>query len=196
MEDVARQPRKGRIAALIAGEAVAVAVVLYLMIVRDAGWIAVVLLFAVVIVFTGMIMRTGESLARSRGSFSPAMARYNRRMLGASLVYVAGLFLAIWVHDRFEPQGLPAFIVALAPSAGILLMVAAMARLLVEETDEYLRSRYIRSALFGLGTLLTLATVWGFFEQFGLVPHAPGWLAAPVYALGLGIASCWPGERA
>ena len=43
--------------------------------------------------------------------------------------------------------------------------------LLVEETDEYLRYRTIRSYLFGLGTLLTLATIWGFFEQFNLVFH-------------------------
>ena len=187
--------RKGRILTLVASEVAAIAVVLYLMTVQQLGWIGVVLLVAVIAVFTVMIMRAGESHARGRGAFSAAMATYNKRMLAASAVYVAGLMLAIWVHDQYAPKGVVAFVVALAPSAGILLMVAAMARLLVEETDEYLRHRYVRSALFGLGTLLTLATVWGFFEQFGLVPHAPGWLAAPVYALGLGIAQCWPGAR-
>ena len=69
-------------------------------------------------------------------------------------------------------------------------MIAAMGRLIVEEEDEYLRYRFVRAALFWLGTLLTLATVWGFFEQFDLVPHAPGWMAVPVFALGLGIAQC------
>jgi hypothetical protein len=70
------------------------------------------------------------------------------------------------------------------------MMVWAMGRLVTEETDEYLRFRYVRGSLFGLATLLTVATVWGFFEQFDLVPHAPTWLAFPVFAVGLGIATC------
>ena len=67
-----------------------------------------------------------------------------------------------------------------------------MARLLAEEEDEYQRHRHVRASLFGLGTLLTLATIWGFFEQFDLVPHVPTWAAVPVFALGLGLAQLHP----
>ena len=83
-----------------------------------------------------------------------------------------------------------AFLVAFAPSVGVLMMVWAMGRLVAEEEDEYQRYRLVRSALVGLAGLLTLATVWGFFEQFDLVPHAPSWAAVPVFAIGFGLANC------
>ena len=156
----------------------------------DLGWPGALAIVAVAGLFAVLMFRAGERRSIETGNFSPAMGRYNRRMMAASAVYVVGLFGAIWVHDNLSPPGPVAFLVALAPSIGVLMMVAAMARLIVEETDEYLRHRYVRSALFGLGTLLTLATIWGFFEQFDLVPHAPSWMAVPVFALGLGIAHC------
>lgn len=191
--DMASNPAgsaKSRMWLWVAGEVAALALVIAAAFYFDLGWIGAILVIALVAVFTVMIARTGEQQARASGNFSPAMGRYNRRMLAASAVYVVGLFGAIWLHDNVALPTLAAFLVALAPSIGVLMMVAAMARLIVEETDEYLRHRYVRSSLFGLGTLLTLATIWGFFEQFDLVPHAPSWMAVPVFALGLGIAHC------
>ncbi len=191
MTDRAEPPMpKRNFLLLIVGEFIALALAAAAMIRFELGWIGAVLIVAIVAVFTVAIVRTGERRARSSGNFSPAMGRYNRRMLAASAVYVVGLFGAIWAHDLLRPSGAVAFLFAFAPSVGVLLMVWAMARLVVEEEDEYLRSRYIRASLFGLGALLTLATVWGFFEQFDLVPHAPTWAAVPVFAVGLGIAQC------
>lgn len=190
MTAAAADTDKRRLWLVVAAEMVALALAIGAAITFDLGWIGGILIVALVAVFTVMIVRAGESRARSLGNFSEAMGRYNRRMLAASAVYVIGLFGAIWAHDELSPPTAGAFLVALAPSVGVLMMVAAMARLIVEETDEYLRHRYVRSSLFGLGTLLTLATVWGFFEQFDLVPHAPSWMAVPVFALGLGIAHC------
>ena len=118
------------------------------------------------------------------------MVRYNRRMLAVSGLYVVGLLGAIWATDTLKPTGPLAYLIAFAPSVGVLAMVWTMARLLVEETDEYLRYRTIRSYLFGLGTLLTLATIWGFFEQFALVPHISNWAAVPVFAIGMGLSNC------
>lgn len=181
---------KSRMWLWVAAEAAALAAAIAAAIFLDLGWIGAVLIVALVAVFTVMIVRSGEQRARSLGNFSPAMSRYNRRILAASAVYVVGLFGAIWAHDNLSLPSGAAFLVALAPSIGVLMMVAAMGRLIVEETDEYLRHRYVRASLFGLGTLLTLATIWGFFEQFDLVPHAPSWMAVPVFALGLGVAHC------
>ena len=181
---------KSRMWMWVAGEAVALTLAIGAAIFLDLGWIGGVLIVAVVALCTVMIVRAGEQRAQAMGNFSPAMGRYNRRMLAASAAYVVGLFGAIWAHDNLSLPTAAAFLVALAPSVGVLMMVAAMGRLIVEETDEYLRHRYIRASLFGLGTLLTLATVWGFFEQFDLVPHAPTWMAVPVFAIGLGIAHC------
>lgn len=177
-------------AALVIAEAVALAAGAAAMIVYDLGLAGALAMAALVAVFTYTLFREGERRAIAAGNFSPAMGHYNRRMLTAGAIYVVGLFFAIWAHDNLHLDGPGAFAIAFLPSAGVLMMVWAMARLLAEETDEYLRHRLVRSSLYGIGTLLTLATVWGFFEQFDLVPHAPTWLAVPVFALGLGFANC------
>ena len=190
MAGTAIEAGKRRLWPIVLAEALFVAAAVAAMFYLDLGWIAAILIAALVADFTVMIFRAGERKAREQGNFSPAMGRYNRRMLAASAVYVVGLFGAILAHDNLALNTALAFLIALAPSIGVLMMVAAMGRLIVEETDEYLRYRYVRSSLFGLGILLTLATVWGFFEQFGLVPHAPSWMAVPVFAVGLGIAQC------
>jgi hypothetical protein len=181
---------KRRLWPIVVAEALFLAAAVATMFYLNLGWIGAVVIAAVVAVFTVMIFRAGERNAKAQGNFSPAMGRYNRRMLAAGAVYVVGLFSAIWAHDNLALNTALAFLFALAPSVGVLMMVAAMGRLLIEETDEYLRHRYVRASLFGLGALLTIATVWGFFEQFDLVPHAPSWMAVPVFAIGLGIAQC------
>ncbi len=184
------EAKTSRLWPLVAAEAVVVALLVAATFAFDLDWIGAALIVAAVAGFTLAIVRSGERRARTSGNFSPAMARYNRRMLAGGAIYVVGLFGAILAHDNLNLPSAAAFLVALAPSIGVLAMIAAMGRLIVEEEDEYLRYRFVRAALFGLGTLLTLATVWGFFEQFDLVPHAPGWMAVPVFALGLGIAQC------
>jgi hypothetical protein len=177
-------------AALVIVEAVALAIAAITTLLYDFGVAGAVGMAVLVAIFTYTLFRAGERRAIEAGNFSQAMGRYNRRMLTAGAIYVVGLFTAVWVHDELHPNGPAGFAVAFLPSIGVLWMVWAMGRLLAEETDEYLRHRMVRSSLFGLGALLTLATVWGFFEQFGLVPHVPAWAAVPVFALGLGIAQC------
>jgi len=171
-------------------EAVVLAAAAAAVIRLDLGWIGTVAMAVLVILFGYTLFRAGEQQAKASGNFSMAMGRYNRRMMAAGAFYVVGLFAAIWAHDTFKLSGAAAFAAAFLPSIGVLWMVWAMGRLLAEEQDEYLRSRLVRSSLFGLGTLLTLATVWGFFEQFDLVPHVPTWAAVPVFAFGLGLANC------
>lgn len=175
---------------LVIAEAVAIAAAGAAMIWFDLGWVGAILMALLVSLFTVSLIRAGEDRARATGNYSPAMGSYNRRMLVAAGIYVVGLFGAIWAHDTLGADGFLAFLFAFAPSVGVLMMVWAMGRLVADETDEYLRHRYVRASLFGLGTLLTLATIWGFFEQFDLVPHAPTWLAVPIFALGLGLGNC------
>lgn len=193
MNAITQDPKAGghnKLLALVMIEAVVLAAAAAAMIMLDLGWVGAVGMAVLVALFTYTLFRVGERRAIEAGNFSPAMGRYNRRMLAAAAFYVVGLFIAIWAHDELHPDGVAAFAIAFLPSVGVLWMIWAMGRLLAEEQDEYLRHRLVRSSLFGLGTLLTLATVWGFFEQFDLVPHVPTWAAVPVFALGLGIANC------
>ena len=83
---------KSRMWLWVTAEAAALAAAIAAAIFLDLGLIGAVLIVALVAVFTVMIVRSGEQRAQSLGNFSPAMSRYNRRMLAASAVYVVGLF--------------------------------------------------------------------------------------------------------
>src|SRR3546814_826705 len=84
---------------------------------------------------------------------------------------------------------------AVLPALPIIYFVWALYRYLVEETDEYLKLRYAINALFGLGFLLIVGTVWGFLESFKVVPHVESWTVVPVWAIGLGVAQIWQRMR-
>lgn len=189
------QSGRRKLVLLVIAEAVVIAAAAAAMIWFDLGWTGAILMAVLVSAFTVTLIRAGEDRAKATGNYSPAMGTYNRRMLVAAGIYVVGLFGAIWANDTLNADGMLAFLFAFLPSVGVLMMVWAMGRLVADEADEYLRHRYVRSSLFGLGTLLTLATIWGFFEQFDLVPHAPTWLAVPIFAIGLGIGNCVPRGR-
>jgi hypothetical protein len=57
----------------------------------------------------------------------------------------------------------------------------------VEETDEYLRVLMIRQTLWASAFALSIATIWGFLESFGLVGHVASYCVAILYYAGLGL---------
>ncbi|WP_232492617.1 hypothetical protein [Novosphingobium kaempferiae] len=134
--------------------------------------------------------RATERAQGACGSLSPATRRYNRRAMAWSFAYMVLLFVAI-AGAKAGANGALLWLLAVLPALPILYLLWAMARYLVEETDEYLRMRVVTAALWATGLLLGLATLWGFLETFRLVPHVAGWAAIPVWAIGLGLGSAF-----
>lgn len=137
------------------------------------------------------LIRSGEKRGAELGCKSEALVRYNRRALIWSFTYMIALFIAVTVQGRFEPKGVLLWLVAFLPSLPIFYFVYTLHAYLREEQDEYLKMRFVEQALWGLGILLVFATFYGFLESFGAVPHAPGWLTLPVWAIGMGAAGFW-----
>lgn len=121
------------------------------------------------------------------GPDSPAMRAYVRRAMIWAVSYIVLLGIALTTRNTWHPQGPVLWLLALLPSLPILFLVWSLGRYLVEEQDEYLRMRQIQAGLFATGLLLAVSTVWGFLETFGIAPHAEGWWAVAVWALGLGL---------
>ena len=133
------------------------------------------------------IVRASEQMQRAAGSASPAAARYNRRMLAASFAYVIGFLVAIALFVD-QPVSRPvAAMLSLLPTLGTFGMIWAMARYVIEESDEYLRARTVNAALVATGFLLATGTFWGFLTTFGVAPHVPMWAVVPTWAVGLAI---------
>jgi hypothetical protein len=118
---------------------------------------------------------------------TPAWKRYNWRVIWLSLLYVAFLLPAVY---GFKHQLVPEpfeYLVAILPALPIIGIFAALGRYLVEEQDEYVRMLMVRQILWASGLTLSIATVWGFLDNFRLVGHADGYWLIAIWFAGLGI---------
>lgn len=118
---------------------------------------------------------------------SPSHRRYLGRLAAAMSGYVATLLLAEILIDNQGATGALAYGAALLPGLCIAGVFWALARLLVEEEDEYLRMLLVRQLLFASGMTLTIATIWGFLENFRLVPHIDTFYIAILFFIAQGL---------
>jgi hypothetical protein len=118
---------------------------------------------------------------------TPAWKRYNWRVVWLSLLYAAFLIAAVYGFKHQLLSGGLAYVVAVLPALPIIGIFAAIGRYLVEEQDEYVRMLMVRQTLWASGFALSLATVWGFLESFGLAGHVDGYYVAIAWFAGLGL---------
>jgi DNA-binding XRE family transcriptional regulator len=118
---------------------------------------------------------------------SLAAKRYNSRLLWLSLAYAAGLVGAVYAFKHQFVEGSLAYVLAALPAVAIIGIFAAIGRYLIEEDDEYVRMLMVRQTLWASGFALSLATIWGFLESFGLAGHVEAFYIAPAWFVGLGL---------
>jgi hypothetical protein len=119
-----------------------------------------------------------------------AQKKYNHRVIGLSLLYAVLLVGAVYLFKHQIVSGVAAYPVAILPALPIIGIFVAIGRYLVEERDEYLRMLMIRQTLYASGFALSIATVWGFLESFGLIGHAEAYYVAVLWFGGLGLGAC------
>lgn len=76
-------------------------------------------------------------------------------------------------------------VLSVLPGLGIVGVFWAIARLIVEETDEFMRMLVVRQALIASSFALSLASVWGFMESADVVPHIDAYYWAVAFFIGL-----------
>lgn len=116
-----------------------------------------------------------------------ARRRHSRRVIGLSLAYAVLLIAAEWLFKHQLIGGALAYIVAVLPALPIVGIFLALGRYLVEERDEYVRMLEVRQTLVASGFALSVATVWGFLESFGLAGHVDAYYIAIVWFFGMGV---------
>jgi hypothetical protein len=116
-----------------------------------------------------------------------ATKRYNWRVLWLSALYAVFLISAVYGFKYRLFAGPGAYLAAILPAVPIVGIFAAMGRYLVEEQDEYVRMLMVRQSLWASGFALSVATVWGFLENFNLVTHVDAYSIAIVWFFGLGV---------
>ncbi len=123
-------------------------------------------------------------------SKSPAQRRYILRVSAAMAAYIVTLTAALHFVGGGTVTGPPAYLLALLPGVSIAAIFWAIGRLLVEEHDEYQRMLLVRQALVATGFTLSVVTMWGFLENFDLVPHVDAFYVAVLWFGGLALGSC------
>jgi len=121
---------------------------------------------------------------------SPAHRRYLIRLSLATAAYLISLALAVRLLDS-SVIGPAAYLLALLPGLSVAAIFWAVGRLLVEEKDEYRRVLLVRQSLIASGFTLSVATIWGFFENFGLVEHVDAFYIAVLWFFGLAVGSVY-----
>lgn len=122
---------------------------------------------------------------------SIAWKRYNWRVLWLSLLYGAFLIPAVYgFKHHLVPEALRYF-VAILPALPIIGIFAAIGRYLVEEQDEYVRMLMVRQILWASAFTLSIATSWGFLDNFGLVGHVDGYWIVVVWYFGIGLGALY-----
>ena len=116
-----------------------------------------------------------------------AWKRYNWRVIWLSLAYAILLIAAVYTFKHRLVGNPLAYVVAVLPALPIIGIFGAIGRYLVDEEDEYVRMLMVRQTLWASGFTLSLATIWGFLDNFQLVGHIDGYWIVVVWYFGLAI---------
>ena len=133
------------------------------------------------------LVRSVERAQQACGTNSVAIRTYNRRMIIGSFAYVALLLGCSAIARYYAPPASLRVVLAIIVSLPVLLMIRAMALLIKEERDEYLRMRIVEQYMIATGFLLAVSTIYGFLTAFDLAPKLDSVLVVPVWGVGLGI---------
>ena len=101
--------------------------------------------------------------------------------------YLVFLTVALRFVGSGRVTGPLAYLLGALPGVAVIGVFWAIGRLLVEETDEYQRMLLVRQTLVATAFSLSIATVWGFLENVGLVPHVDAFYIAILWFAGLGV---------
>lgn len=121
-------------------------------------------------------------MARTR---SAAQARYLKRTIAITLVYLGSVAAATYLIDKQAPVSALTVALAILPGLAVAAIFWSIGRLIVEEKDEFVRMLIVRQSLIATAFALSLASVWGFLEAYGVAPHVDSYWVAVLWFFGL-----------
>ena len=100
-----------------------------------------------------------------------ATRRYLGRFAIAMLAYVGLLCGDAFYFRHFHPGGAVAYLLAALPGLAIIAQIVSVGLYLAEEADEFQRTLFVQSMLWGLGGVLVVTSIWGVLESFTQIKH-------------------------
>lgn len=119
---------------------------------------------------------------------NPVIRRYTIRLLVLMSAYMLLLVFAKLMFKHGYAHGWQAYALAVLPALPIIGVIWAVMRLLVEQTDEYLRMLMVKQCLFATGFALVITNVRDWLQNFDLISQDDaGFGATFFWFVGLGI---------
>lgn len=123
---------------------------------------------------------------------NPAHRRYVIRLAVLMTAYVLLLVLANWMFKHGYAEGALGWLLAALPALPIIGVFWAVMRLLVEQTDEYMRMLLVRQCLVATGFALSVSTVREWLENFDMIQAGTnGFGVAFFWFAGLGVGALY-----
>jgi len=114
-----------------------------------------------------------------------AQKRYIKRTAISTSLYLITFAVLMLAEQEWDVSRQVMMVLSVLPGLGIVGVFWAIARLIVEETDEFMRMLVVRQALIASSFALSLASVWGFMESADVVPHIDAYYWAVAFFIGL-----------
>ncbi|MEL6706900.1 MAG: hypothetical protein AAFP79_01360 [Pseudomonadota bacterium] len=114
-----------------------------------------------------------------------AQRRYIKRVAVSTSLYLASFAALTLTEGNAEIPRAARFALAVLTGLAVSGVFWAIARLIIEETDEFLRMLTIRQVLIASAIALSAASIWGFLEAADFVPHLDAYWIAVVWFVGL-----------
>jgi putative oxidoreductase len=125
--------------------------------------------------------------AMFKDRMTPQFRVYLKQMAVIMGAYVAiNMAAMVGLFDSFNTIG--RWLVAVT-CGGLIATQIWTLLILIEKSDEYVRSFLVRQFIVASGLSMALFSIWGFGETYGHAPHAPGWFIYVLFWACYGITS-------
>ena len=123
-------------------------------------------------------------------STKQATSRYFWVFVPAMLIFLASSLGLKWLETNSSVSA-PVFIgLAIVPIVALLSMFWLHWRH-IQEIDEYLRLVQIKALLFGAAIAMSVATGWGYLENYADVPAMPMFWLNPIFWIAYAVAGAF-----
>ncbi|MEP0189505.1 MAG: hypothetical protein ABJP70_02485 [Erythrobacter sp.] len=135
------------------------------------------------------MLNTNEKGSGNCVTKGQAQRNYIKRVAIFTSLYLAS-FAALTFMDQLGNLPRPAqFAIGALPGLAVTGFFWAIGRLILEETDEFIRMLTIRQTLIASALAMSAASVWGMLESADLVVHIDAYWYAIIWFAGLAVGS-------
>lgn len=153
----------------------------------DDRLVASLLIASPLVLMVKGAMNAIHNAKTSRTANGAPNARYIKRLLAITALYIASLAAALTLTGKGEPVTALTIALALLPGISVAAYFWAIARLIVEIEDEFQKTLLVRQSLVATGLTMAAASIYGFLENFGVAPHLDAFWWPIVWFAGLAV---------